>query len=89
MIKRDAYYYCCSVEFCWCAKGREKAGNGVGGCAGFRSGVVAEVLFNICSVVALQKISGLSLRARGQGFPPVTMSVVSGYFHRKMEAKFK
>ena len=25
-------------------RGREKAGNGVGGCAGFRSGVVAEVL---------------------------------------------
>ena len=25
--------------------GREKAGNGVGGCAGFRSGVMAEVLF--------------------------------------------
>ena len=24
--------------------GREKAGNGVGGCAGFRSGVMAEVL---------------------------------------------
>ena len=76
-------------------RGREKAGNGVGGCAGFRSGVMAEVLLlkdkgqNICSVVALQKTSGLSLRARGQGFPPVTMSVVSGYLHRKMEAKFK
>lgn len=27
------------------SEGREKAGNGVGGCAGFRSGVVAEVLF--------------------------------------------
>lgn len=46
-------------------RGREKAGNGVGGCAGFRSGVMAEVLLlkdkgqNICSVVALQKISGL------------------------------
>ena len=73
--------------------GREKAGNGVGGCAEFRSGVMAEVLLlkdkgqNTCSVVALQKISGLSLRARGQGFPPVTMSVVPGYLHRKMEAK--
>lgn len=42
---------------------------------------------NICSVVALQKISGLSLRVRGQGFPPVTMSLVPGYLHRKMEAK--
>ena len=56
--------------------GREKAGNGVGGCAGFRSGVMAEVLLlkdkgqNICSVVALQKISGLSLRARGPGISP-------------------
>lgn len=26
-------------------RGREKVGNGVGGCAGFRSGVVAEVFF--------------------------------------------
>ena len=26
-------------------RGMEKAGNGVGGCAGFRSGVVAEVFF--------------------------------------------
>ena len=67
--------------------GREKAGNGVGGCGGFRSWVVAEVLFNICSVVALQKISGLSLRARGQGFPPVTMSMVPDCLHRKVEAK--
>ena len=25
--------------------GREKAGNGVGGCAGFKNGVVSEVLF--------------------------------------------
>ena len=42
---------------------------------------------NISSVVALQKISGLSLRARGQGFPPVTMSMVPGYLHRKVEGK--
>ena len=30
---------------------------------------------------------GLSLRARDQGFPPPTMNVVSGYFHRKTEEK--
>ena len=29
--------------------------------------------------------TGLSLRAGGRGFPPPTMSVVSGYFHRKTE----
>ena len=28
------------------SEGREKAGNGVGGCAGFRSGVTAEVLLS-------------------------------------------
>ena len=31
--------------------------------------------------------TGLSLRAGGRGFPPPTMSVVSGYFHRKTEEK--
>jgi len=69
-------------------------GGGVGDCcAGFRSGVMAEVLFRTKDkiyallIVALQKTSGPSLRARGQGFPPVTMSVVPGYLHRKMEAK--
>ena len=32
--------------------------------------------------------TGLSLRAGGRGFPPPTMSVVSGYFHRrKIEPK--
>ena len=72
--------------------GREKAGNGVGGCAGFRSGVMAEVSFRTkdkiyVMFVGLQKISGLSLRVRGQGFPPVTMSVARAYLHRKIEAK--
>ena len=31
--------------------------------------------------------TGLLLRAGGRGFPPPTMSVVSGYFHRKTEEK--
>ena len=32
-------------------------------------------------------IAGLSLRAGGRGFPPSTMKVVPGYFHRKIEEK--
>ena len=30
---------------------------------------------------------GLSLRGRGQGFPPATMNMAPGYFHRKIEEK--
>ena len=31
--------------------------------------------------------SGLSIRARGQGFPLAMMNVAPGYFHRKIEEK--
>ena len=30
---------------------------------------------------------GLSLRGRGRGFPPATMRVIPGYFHKKIEEK--
>ena len=42
----------------------------------------------MCSVAALKKISGLSLRARGWGFHPVAMNVAPGYFHKKKEEKY-
>ena len=41
----------------------------------------------IINNVFLKVSTGLSLRARGQGFPPPTMSVVPGYFHWKIEQK--
>ena len=33
--------------------------------------------------------AGLSLRGGGQGFPPATMNVAPGYFHRKIEEEKK
>ena len=35
----------------------------------------------------LNGISGLSLRGGGRGFPPATVNVAPGYFHRKIEPK--
>ena len=32
---------------------------------------------------------GLSLRGMGLGFPLATLNIASGYFHRKIEAKYK
>ena len=32
-----------------------------------------------------QLVSGLSLRPGGQGFPPATINMVPGYFHKKIE----
>ena len=34
-----------------------------------------------------KNLTGLSLRARSQGFPPATMNVAPGYFHSKIEEK--
>ena len=54
--------------------GREKAGNGVGGCAGFRSGVMAEVSFRtkdkMYALLLLYRNFTAVLRARGPGISP-------------------
>ena len=35
--------------------------------------------------IELYSTSELSLRARDRGFPPVSMNIIPGYFHRKIE----
>lgn len=43
-----------------------------------RTKVTAELTF-------VQKYAGLSLRARGRGFPPARMNMIPGYFYSKIE----
>ena len=57
-------------------RGREKAGNGVGGCAGFRSGVVAEVLLRtkdkIYALLLLYRNFTAVIKSQGaRDFPPL------------------
>ena len=40
-----------------------------------------------CFLYYDQNKTGLSFRGGGGGFPPATMNVVPGYFHRKIEEK--
>ena len=46
-----------------------------------------EILFWYCTGKSSVLNTGLSIRFKGQGFPPASMGVVPSYFYWKLEEK--